>query len=199
MAEQIKDGVGKGYLAQVDSDNRLRARTTTESEEIFANRKGNAYNLNTGIINMTDANETTIFYMKNNEENDFVVTAVVVGAWNSANGDGFDMYSTFVRNPTTGDIITNANNVDINSNRNYGSSNTLSANVYKGASGETVVNGTDHILIRITEESRNFITINEIIPKGSSFAVNITPPTSNDGMNVYVAVIGYLDKTNGGS
>ena len=191
MAEQIKDGSGTGYLAKVDTDNRLFTRSVTQSEEFFANENGNAYNLNTGIVDLTDANETTIFYMKNNEEKDFIITAVVVGVW-ASDGDGLDMNATFVRNPTTGDIITNASNVAINSNRNYGSSNTLTADVYVGASGETVVNGNDHILVRITEESRNVITINERLPKGTSFAVNILPPTSNTSMNTYVAVIGYL-------
>jgi predicted RNA-binding protein (virulence factor B family) len=109
MAEQIKDGVGKAYLVQVDSDNRLRVRGSTESEEIFANRHGDAYNLNTGVINLTSAAETTLFYMKNNEDHPYVVTAVVIGVFNSVNGDGLDMLATFIRNPTTGDIITNAN------------------------------------------------------------------------------------------
>lgn len=194
MAEQIKDGAGQGYLAKVNSNNELLVRSVTDTGEIQANENGNAYNLNTGIINMTNASETTILYLKNLEDDNLVITAVVIGLWNSANGDGLDMYSTFVRNPTTGDIISGTN-VDISSNRNYGSSNTLNADIKKGASGDTKVNGDDHILVRVTEESRNFITINEIIPKGSSFAVNITPPTSNDGMNVYVAVICYVDKT----
>jgi hypothetical protein len=193
MSEQIKDGSGSGYLAEVDSSNKLMTRAVTEGAEVFANKKGNAYNLNTGIINLTDASRTSVIYLKNNEDKDLIISSVVIGVFNSANGDGLDMLATFVRNPTDGDIITNMNNVSINSNRNYGSTNTLSADVYKGATGETAVTGTDHILIRISEQSRNFITINEFLPKGSTFAVDITPPTGNDGMNVYVAVISYLD------
>lgn len=192
MAEQIKDGTGSGYLTKVDSDNRFYTRSVTEPEEFFANQKGNAYNLNTGIVTLTDDNETTLFYMKNNEEKAFVITATVIAIW-ASDGDGLDMLSTIVRNPTTGGIITNANDVDINSNRNYGSSNTLAADVYKGATSETLVNGEDHILVRVTEESRSFIAINERLPKGTSLAVNITPPTSNTSMNCYVAVVGYLE------
>jgi hypothetical protein len=192
MPEMIRDGTGSGNLAKVNDFNELLVRSVTESGEVSANQKGNAYNLNTGIINMTDADETTMFYMKNNEKTDFVITAVVVGLWNSANGDGLDMYATFVRNPTTGDIISGTD-VDINSNRNYGSQNTLLADVKKGASGDTKVNGDDHIIVRVSEESRSFITIDERLPQGASFAVNIQPPTGNDGMNAYVAVIGYLE------
>ncbi len=193
MSDHIKDGTGTGYSAGVDSENRLKTHAITEMSEVHANGKGDAYNLNTGIVTLTNALETSLFYLKNNEDVDFVISAVVVGIW-ASDGDGLDMRATFIRNPTTGDIITNANAVAINSNRNYGSTNTLTADVYVGASGETKTNGGDHILIRVSEESRNFITINEIIPKGASFGVNILPPTSNTSMNCYVAVIGYLDK-----
>jgi hypothetical protein len=192
MSEQIKDGTGAGYLAKVDSDKKLHTRSVIDTEEFQANREGNAYNLNTGIINLTNATRTSVIYLKNNEENDLVISAVAIGAFNSANGDGLDMTAIFVRNPTTGDIISGTN-VDINSNRNYGSSNTLTADVKKGASGDTAVNGDDHIIVRISEQSRSFISINERLPKGTSFAVDITPPTGNDGMNLYVAIICYID------
>lgn len=194
MSEQIKDGTGSGYLARVDSDQRLHTDSVIDTQEFAANKKGNAYNINTGVVNLTDANETSMIYFNNGEDEDFVIVAVVVGVWGSANGDGLDMIATFKRNPTTGDIITNTNDVAINSNRNYGSSNTLSSSLaYVGASGETATNGDSHILVRITEESRSFISINERLPKGTSFGVNITPPTGNDGMNCYVAIVGYLD------
>jgi hypothetical protein len=193
MTDMIRDGTGQGYLVKVADDNKIQTRSVTESAELDANQRGDAYNLNTGVVNLTDATETTLFYMKNNETRDFVVTAVVIGIWGSANGDGLDMISTFIRNPTTGDIISGSD-AAINSNRNYGSSNALTADVKVGASGDTAVNGESHILVRVTEESRSFIAINEILPQGTSFAVNITPPTGNDGMNVYVAVIGYLER-----
>lgn len=192
MSEQIKDGSGKGFLVKVSSDNRLHTLATTTSSAIESNERGDAYNINTDTINLTDASETTILYLKNNEDRDFIIVAVVIGIFTSANGDGADMYTTFIRNPTTGDIITNKNATPVVSNRNYGSNNTLTADVYNGASGETKVNGDDHVIVRITEDSRTFVEINEVMPKGTSFAVNITPPTSNDGMNVYAAIIGYI-------
>jgi len=192
MAQQIKDGAGTAVLAAVNSEQQLLTRSTTVGSEIFFNEKGDAYNLNTGVINLTNATETPVFYLKNNEENDMIISGVVIGIW-ASDGDGLDMLSTFIRNPTTGTIISSTpTNVDINSNRNYGSSNTLKADVYKGATGDTMTDGDDHVLVRVSEESRNFIGINEILPKGSSFGVKLTPPTSNTSMNCYVAVICYL-------
>ena len=192
MPDMIKDGTGKGFAAKVSLDNRLLTLSTTSSSEIEANERGDAYNINTDTINLTNALETTVLYLKNNEDRDFIISAVVIGIFTSANGDGADMYTTFIRNPTTGGIITNANVTPVKSNRNYGSNNTLTADIFNGASGETKVNGSDHIIVRITEDSRTFVAINEVLPKGTSFAINITPPTSNDGMNVYAAIIGYI-------
>ena len=192
MAEQIKDGVGKGFLVKVGSDNRLHTLATTSGAEVEATERGDAYNINTDTINLTDALETSVLYFKNNEDRDFIISAVVIGIFTSANGDGADMYSTFVRNPTTGDIITNKNVAPVIGNRNYGSANTLTGDVYIGASTETLTNGADHIIVRITEDSRTFVSINEVLPKGTAIGINITPPTGNDGMNVYAAIIGYI-------
>ena len=192
MAEQIKDGTGKGFAVKVSPDNRLHTLATTSSAETESNERGDAYNINTDIINLSDALETTILYFKNNEDRDFIIVAVVVGIFTSAVGDGADMVTTFIRNPTTGDIITNKNVAPVIGNRNYGSPNVLTGDVYIGASTETKVNGDDHIIVRVTEDSRTFVGINEVLPKGTSFAVNITPPTSNNAMNVYAAIIGYI-------
>jgi len=191
MSTTIKDA-DTGYVAHVTTDGELLTRSVTESEEIAANEKGNAYNINTGVITLTDANETSVMYLKNNENDNLVISGIVLGLW-ASDGDGLDMMTTFTRNPTTGDIITNENNVAINSNRNFGSGNSLLADAYVGASSETKTNGSDHILVRITEESRSFIGINEILPKGSSMGINVTPPTSNTSMNMYAAVICHLE------
>jgi hypothetical protein len=141
---------------------------------------------------MTVATEESLLYFRNNEDQDFIIEAVVIGVFTSANGDGADMLATFIRNPTTGDIITGTD-APIVSNRNYGSNKTLNADVKIGSGGaQTNTNGDNHILVRITEDSRSFISINEVVPKGTSFGVNITPGTGNDGMNLYIAVVGYL-------
>ena len=187
----IKDGTGHGYLAKVDADNLLHTRSVQEGEALHSNLEGNAYNLNTGVITLTDAAETPVIYFKNNAEDRFIIESVVLGVWGS-DGDGLDMLATFIRNPTTGTIISSPTDVPINSNRNYGSTNSLNADVYVGGTGATLTDGDDHILVRITEESRGFIGINEVLPKGTSFGVKLTPPTGNTSMNCYVAVIGYL-------
>jgi len=195
MAEQIKDGTGSGYVAGVNSSNQLLTRSITQSEQVEANLTGDAYNINTGIVSLTDAADTPLLYLKNNElTKDLIIEAVAIGMFASTAGSATaDVYATFIRNPTVGTIITSTpTDVPINSNRNYTSTNTLVADAYVGATGDTMTDGDDHIIVRLSTSSRSYIGINEILPKGASFGVKIKPPTSNTAMSAYVAVICYL-------
>jgi len=197
MAEQIMDGTGSGYLAKVNSDNQLLIKSVNESEAIAANQAGDAYNLNTGIVSLTNAVDTPLIYVKNNElTKNLVIEAVIIGLFNSTGGSATaDVYATIVRNPTTGTIISSTpTDIPINSNRNYTSSNTLVADTYVGATGDTMTDGDDHILVRVSAASRSFISINEILPKGASVGVKIKPPTSNTAMSAYVAIVCYIQE-----
>jgi len=193
MAEQIRDGAGGRHLQRVDKNFRAHTFSITEPELVDANRQGDAYNINTGLITLTDAVDTPVIYLKNNELKEMVIEAVVFGIFDSTGGSSTaDVYATFVRNPTTGTIISGATNVDINSNRNFGSANTLTADAYKGATGDTMTDGVDHILVRADTGTRSFVSINEVLPQGTSIGVKIKPPTSNTSVSVYVALVLYL-------
>lgn len=190
---KIKDGSGTGTEAKVDKNQRLRVGSVQVSEAHKANENGDAYNINTGPINLSDAADTPIIYFKNNESRDYDLELVVIGLGASDGTAGEEIVITFIRNPTVGTIITSTpTNVDINSNRNYGSSNTLNADVFKGATGDTMTDGADHILVFGFEPGRLSIPVDEVIPQGKSFGVKITPPPSSADMNVYVALVGYL-------
>jgi hypothetical protein len=192
----ITDGAGTGYKAKVNGNQRLYVNAVTITEDEQANKIGNAYNINTGEITLTSAAQTPVLYLKNNEDQSIHITAVAIGLANS-DGTATDMTKiVFVRNPTAGTIVSSPVNVDINGNRNYGSNNTLTADAYKGATGKTMTDGDDHILVYGTARSRVFVTIDEIIPKGSSFGLKITPPSSNTSMTVYAAVICHLEDVN---
>jgi len=194
MAEQIKDGFKGGTtLAGVDTEGRLTTRAVTEGEAVHAAEKGEAYSLNTGTITLTNAVETPLMYLKNNEDDDFVVEEVIIGVFDSTGGSSTaQVYATFIRNPTAGTIISNATNVSINSNRNFGSQKTLDANVYKGATGNTMTDGDDHVLVRLSAASRTIITLTEVLPKGSAIGFKFKPPTSNTSLGVYVEIVGYI-------
>jgi hypothetical protein len=198
MPDIIDDGKGKGNKAAVDGNNRLHVGAVNTAETIQANKDGDAYNINTGVITLTDAADTPVLYLKNNETKDLYVSAMAIGLDTATGGTATEMVKiTIVRNPTAGTIVDNATNVAINSNRNYGSSNSLTVDAYKGATGNTMTNGEDHILFFQADFGRLFATIDEVIPKGSSIGVKIDPPANTTSFPIYAALIcNLLDSEN---
>lgn len=192
----IQDGTGSGKSAKVNSGQRLYTRGVDSSEGQQANFDGNAYNINTGLITLTNDTETPVMYVKNNEDHTLFIEAIAVGIQPSTGGGTDACYIKVIRNPKTGTIISGATDVDINSNRNYASSNTLLVDAYKGATGNTMTDGDDHLLILQNDGGRAFATINEVIPKGTSIGIKITPPSGNTSMEVYAALICYLRDPN---
>lgn len=190
---QILDGTGGGFAAEVQSDNRLATSAITLSTEVHANEEGDAYNINSGYVTLTNATDTPIMYILNNEDKDLVIQALAIGIGPSTSGTGIGPRITVQRNPTGGTIISSTpTNVAINSNRNYGSSKTLNVTAYVGATGDTLTGGVDHLTILASANARAFITINEILPKGTSIGVFCEAQASNSSMAIYVAAIVYL-------
>lgn len=194
---RIEDGKGKGFLAQVDERNRLKISGITESESVFAAKLGDAYNINTGYITIgggVGAIDSSLLYIKNNEDKDFVITALAIGVapGNAAFTAGEPFFLTLVRNPENGDIVTDETPVDMNENRNFGSSNALVADVYKGKSGGTITGGDDIAILQLVNNGRSFFTIDFFLRKGSSIAVKLTSDISSGSCQIYCAAIGYL-------
>lgn len=205
MAEfTLKDGAN-GNVAKVDTTRRVHTRTVTENETERAAISGieSKININTGDITLTDANKTTLIYVKNNENDDLVITALIYMMGNStgAASSSVNCLWEVLRNPTAGDIITNANAAaiipgSIASNHNFGSSNTYSIPVYKGATSEGVISASDGVVVttRLANNTgRVVVSIGSIVmPKGSSLAVEYTPPTGNTSQIVQCALAAYV-------
>lgn len=188
MPTSIKNGAD-GTVAKVDNNHRLHTSSVTVPVERNANKKGDAFNVNSGVITLTDAVDTPVFYLKNNNVKSLLVTAIAVGVGISTGGTGDNPTITVIRNPTAGTIVSGATDVDIKSNRNYGSANQLTnVTAYKGATGLTMTGGEDHILF-FQGTGRLFASIDEIIPQGTSIGIKFNPQTSNTSQDVYAALI----------
>lgn len=194
----INDGTGTGKQAKVDVANRVHTYAVEVTEAQSALQTGDAYNWNTGNITLTSAANTSVMYLKNSEERDVLIDALALGFKSDTNGSATDMVEiTVVRNPTAGDIITNANNVDINQNRDFASSNTFTGNVYKGATGETLLSGGSDLLFVYSGVSTRFFSssLNMHLAKGDAIGINVKPRASNTSMVMYAALIGHLQVT----
>ena len=186
---KIEDGTGLGFDARVDENNRMHVHAVNVTEVVHASEQGLAYNLNTGQISVT--NDATLIYLKNNETRDFVISAIAIG------NDGGATYSTrplitINRNPTGGDLISDQTAVEMNQNRDFGSSRVLSADAYKGKVGGTLTGGNNIAILQSTTGGRDFFTLDFILPEGSSIGLTYTANISSGTSLIYAALIGYL-------
>lgn len=193
MAETIIDGTGKGFEVKVDSNNRMHVLSVSEGFNVESAIEGKNYNLNTGSVVLTTSSKSAVAYLKNNEEQNFIIKEILVILGASTGGTG-DLVVELIRNPTTGTIIDNATDFDIKGNRNFGSVRDLDGLTYKGLEGYTLTNG--ELFADTTRTSAGTVVTFDsdviILPKGSSIGVDITPQTSNTSMNVKVAIVGFL-------
>lgn len=191
--ESIVDGTGSSYEAKVDSDNRLAVSAVQRDLSSEAARLGRNYNVNTGAITLTSANQSAVAYIKNNDDLDYIITEILVILGASTGGTG-DLTVEIVANPTTGTIVSGATNMDIIANRNFGSTRPFNGLAYKGAEGNTITNGTDFSSTTRSSAGQVITFDADVIelPKGSSIGVNVTPQASNTSMAVRVAFVGYF-------
>lgn len=187
MAEEIIDGTGSGKRAQVDKSNRLHVHSVGETIAENASQNGDSYNINTGLITMTDATDSSLLYFKNQGENDLQISAVGYLLGGSTGGSG-NIFATIVKNPTGGTIVSDAIDVAINQNKNAGSSNMLNVLAYKGGTGKTSTGGQDFYYSLIPSAGRTYVvaTGNIVLPTGSSIAVKVQPQTGNTSMDVQI-------------
>lgn len=191
MGIQIVNG-RNGNTAEVDDTFRLRGRNISEPEIHHASELGYTYNVNSGSVNLTSANESMILYIKNTENYDFYIMNLIINIGVSTLGSG-DVIVNMYKNPTGGTIISGALSADINQNWNTGSTNTFDSVTYKGVEGATQTGGIKFFSTIVSTPSRTAIPIDKIIiPKGRSVVVGVDAPALNTSMNVQVTARGFV-------
>jgi hypothetical protein len=180
MGFEITDGTGKGNSAGVDRTNRLLVRNV--SETIFQNaaEEGEAFFIGTPIITATTAGESALIYIKNNEDDQLVLGAFFLIAEATASGSPNMFRINWYRNPTS---ISSGTAIPA-LNQNFGSSNTLDADIEYGAEGSTVTGGSLAATLSFPIGQFNQLDANLVLEKGSSVAITVTPPAGNTNMPV---------------
>jgi hypothetical protein len=183
-----------GDKAKVTPDGLLRTYSVSEDVVENAAASGNSFNINTGVVTLTSASESAMLYLKNNGEEDIHISAIGFLLGNSTGGTG-DLTCKVYKNPTAGTIISGAVDVDINQNKNAGSSKILTANAYKGAEANTVTGGDLWYTSLLAGSGRPYViaTGTLVITPGSSIGISITPQTSNTSMGaqIFLSLIKY--------
>jgi hypothetical protein len=187
---KIQDNTGDGYGAKVDSHNRLWTDSLVVDESVSATFEGNAYNVNTGTINLTSANPSAVLYMQNDGNEDVVVTALFYLLGNS-NGSGDSVVDVY-RNPTAGTIVSSGTNFAA-INRDFGSANDLEAVLKKGAEGQTITDGTVVISSIFSGVGRQVVAVGALILRpGNSIGIVVEPPAGNTSMDIQAALSCYV-------
>jgi hypothetical protein len=186
----IDDGTGKGYQAKVDNTNKIEIHGVSITEAIEAVEVGDAYSINTGVIGLTNSTASGVLYVKNNEDRDLEIDAIAVGIGSAGTVTESSLISV-IKNPTS---VSFSTDVDMKTNRNFGSSQELTVDAYKGAQGATVTGGTQLAIFYQAKGGRLFAPIDLTIPKGNSIAITIDTNTSSGTSNVYAALICHLKR-----
>lgn len=193
----LEDGSGNGYKAKVDSNKRLQVKSISEGFNVEAALLGDNYNINSGSVTLTSANESAVFYFKSNETKTFIIEEIIVILGTSTGGSG-DIVIDVIKNPMNGTIISTATAVTTNENRNFASSKEIDADVYKGTEGATFTDGD--LFADTTRTGSSVINLDAdviVLEKDNSIGVNITPQTGNTNMDIKVALVGFLFDQNG--
>lgn len=192
----IDDGTGSGKKAKVDDENRLHTSSVGETELEFEALIGNAYNVNTGLVTLTNAGVNNgVVYYKNTGDADMIIAEILIILGTSTGGTG-DGTITVYRNPTTGTLISGAVAVESNVNRSFKSFNALEIDAYKGATSTTVTNGEVFgTTVRSGAAVINFTSSPILLGKGNSLAITYSPPSGNTSQSIRVATTIYIKTT----
>jgi len=186
MGFQIQDGTGSNRKARVGFSNRLFTEATTRSEREEQALLGQAFIIGTGFVTLTSANQSSLLYFKNNEDDDLVITRFLIGVRNSTGGAENHLRGVIIKNPTS---MTGGTGVGlVINNINFGSSNTLDSDSEIGQEGAGFVGGSTYLATVARVEELTSEDASTIIPKGSSIGVNIIPPSGNTSIQVSIGI-----------
>ena len=185
MGLQIEDGKGRGFSGAVNADNQIITRATSVEQRLHSTVDSHYFEATTGVVNLGDAAELDILYIKYTGSKVLVIDRVFYDTWATTSGvanTGILKYYHTITSVTGGSDATVTNT-------NFGSSNTVEATVTKSTAftGGTVwwtalLNAGASVAL---EEGRI------VLPPSASFGISVQAPTSNTSMNVNLNVAMY--------
>jgi len=184
MSNVLKDGTGKAFQAKVGDKNRLHTHSLAADISAVASISGDAFNVSSNLVTLTNTSESVLLYFKNLEEDDISITTEFVNIGTSTGAGSTKGIMKFYIDGTSGTIIDNALPAQV-INRRIGNGNTLDGNIYRGVQGDTLTGG-DTITI---PTSGGAIASEYILPKGKSFALSYTPAAGNTSISLQIGFL----------
>lgn len=184
----ITSGAGVPYRAKVGADLRLAVDAITETIEEKAITDGDGYNIATSKITLTSTNESALFYLKNNEDQDLIITSVFINTSSSVGTLVGQPTFKIYRNPIGGSIVSTATKATP-VNNNFGSNKTLVVDSYSGAEGDAF--DSWNALIDVPLPTRGAAPLLEfsatiILPKGATYGLSYQPETGSTSVDLII-------------
>lgn len=184
---KIVDGLGRGFVAEVNSENKFQVNSVNEEQSVFETFRGRSYNINTGTISLTSTSESALLYVKNDSSTDDLVLTAAIYLLGYTQGTTGEHRVRLVRNPSAGTLISSGTAISA-TNRDHGSANVLSATLKKGAEGSTVTDGVTTVDSLFPSSGRYVIGLGALVLRpGNSIVTAVTPRTGTTSMNVQMA------------
>ena len=142
---------------------------------------------------MTTANQSSLLNIFNDEAEDIDWGVRSISVTSTASTGGSDQWLVgFVKNATSGTLITAGTDVDAN-NLNLGSNRPLSVIAKEGVEGSTLTGGTTSVDIMIPLSPGALAADPEVVvvPQGTSLGINVTPQAGNTSVNITVSITLY--------
>jgi len=189
----IEGGNNPGHRTSVTATGQLNTTATQISAQTEASIAGDAYNVNSGLFNLTSDVETPIAFFKNDtEDRDIIIDAMVLSICDSVGGSG-ELTARIIADPTGGTILTGGTDRVV-ANLNLSSRKTLGVTATDGATGLTFSGGEDvfHFFFPVDNTNHNLVFESLVLPRGASFIITLTPPAGNTSLPILTGISAYL-------
>ena len=195
MPDTIVNGAnGPRYAAKVNADSQLITRATSVEQRLHSSIDGNYYEATTAKVTLTDAAETPMIYLKNENTNSnivIVIDRVFYDVWGTTSGSGGGTLE-YYKNPT---ITGGTDIVPVNSN--FGAGNAATGTFKKSMT--TMIEGAGVHWWWAYVGAGTSTSVEEgriVVPVGYAFAISYQAPTGNTSQAISINVAFYeLDST----
>jgi len=187
-----------GRVAGVDDQNNLQTIATTKSQDFVETTGGNFFVAHTGIISLTTASESAIFYFKNNETINVNIIRMICSSGFSKELSGTpNTNSTYQLKVATEPKTPTFTTVTKVVNALPGSGKDLTVDSFEGVEGSSFAS-QDNVLYHDLLQHGQRIDLNLstiVLEPGRAIGILITPPTGNstgnDAMKIHFALLAF--------
>jgi hypothetical protein len=188
---KIQDGKGFGFEAGVDSTNRLLTESVALAIREEAVVKGDSFEIGASVT-LTGTSETALLFVENEGATTLIIDRFEFSGAESSGGTSDAVLLALY----TGASAITSGTASAAVNANFGSALALDATVEVGnGSTSAVTGGTQFGASYIRFLGQTIFDGPWAVPRGSSFALTVTPPASNTSLPFVVRVLTHLQRS----